>query len=67
MYFKVAVRNFHVKFSASRWFPQMVVFTIVGASLSEPHTSESNGGFFIYICIYILLLYICRTHSVNAS
>ena len=21
---------------------------IIGASLSEPHTSESNGGFFIY-------------------
>ena len=36
----------------------------MGASLSEPHTSESNGGFFIYI--YILLLYICRTYSVNA-
>ena len=25
---------------------------IIGASLSEPHTSESNGGFFIYIYIY---------------
>ena len=25
----------------------------IGASLSEPHTSESNGGFFIY---YILLV-----------
>ena len=22
---------------------------VIGASLSEPHTSESNGGFFIYI------------------
>ena len=22
---------------------------LIGASLSEPHTSESNGGFFIYI------------------
>ena len=22
---------------------------IIGASLSEPHTSELNGGFFIYI------------------
>ena len=37
---------------------------IIGASLSEPHTSESNGGFFTYICIYI---FICRTYSVNAS
>ena len=26
---------------------------LIGASLSEPHTSESNGGFFIYIYIYI--------------
>ena len=31
------------------------LFNIIGASLSEPHTSESNGGIFIYI------LYICRT------
>ena len=41
---------------------------LVGASLSEPHTSESNGGFFIYY--YILLLYICHTYvcrSVNAD
>ena len=28
---------------------------IIGASLSEPHTSESNGGFFIYIYIYIYI------------
>ena len=28
MHFKVAVRNFHVKFNASRWFPHMVVVTI---------------------------------------
>ena len=28
-------------------------FFYCGASLSEPHTSESNGGFFIYIYIYI--------------
>ena len=34
---------------------------VIGASLSEPHTSESNGGFFIY-CIFI-----CRAYSVNAS
>ena len=24
---------------------------LIGASLSKPHTSESNGGFFIYIYI----------------
>ena len=30
---------------------------VIGASLSEPHTSESNGVIFIYIYI----LYICRT------
>ena len=26
----------------------MFYIPLVGASLSEPHTSESNGGFFIY-------------------
>ena len=35
---------------------------LIGASVSEPHTSESNDGFFIYIYIYI-----CRAYSVNAS
>ena len=30
----------------------MVIFGI-GASLSEPHTSESNGGIFIFIYIYL--------------
>ena len=40
------------------------ISAIFGASLSEPHTSESNGGFFIYIYI---LLYICHMYSVNAS
>ena len=38
--------------------------TVIGASLSEPHTSESNGRFFIYIYIYISAV---RTYSVNAS
>ena len=33
----------------------MLIIRIIGASLSEPHTSESNGGIFIY------RLYICRT------
>ena len=45
---------------------------MIGASLSEPHTSESNGGFFIYIYIYIIYYYYyyisaVRTYSVNAS
>ena len=43
---------------------------IIGASLSEPHTSESNGGFFIILLyIYIIYYYISavRTYSVNAS
>ena len=43
---------------------------MIGASLSEPHTSESNGGFFIYIyIIYYYYYYISavRTYSVNAS
>ena len=25
------------------------LFAVIGASLSEPHTSDLNGGFFIYI------------------
>ena len=32
---------------------------LIGVSLSEPHTSESNGGFFIYISVI--------RRSVNAS
>ena len=28
-------------------------YRLIGASLSEPHTSESNGGIFIYIYIYL--------------
>ena len=45
---------------------------MIGASLSEPHTSESNGEFFIYIYIYIIYYYYyyisaVRTYSVNAS
>ena len=31
---------------------------IIGASLSEPHTSESNGGFFIYILYIIIIIYL---------
>ena len=44
---------------------------LIGASLSEPHTGESNGGFFIYIYIYIIYYYYyisaVRTYSVNSS
>ena len=41
---------------------------VIGASLSEPHTSESNSGFFIYIYIYIYIyISAVRTYSVNAS
>ena len=39
-------------------------YTLIGASLSEPHTSESNGGIFIYI--YIIYISVVH-HSVNAS
>ena len=42
------------KFPAIRYYIFEVI--LIGASLSEPHTSESNGGVFIYI------LYICRTY-----
>ena len=31
--------------------------SVIGASLSEPHTSESDGGFFIYY-LYIYLPYV---------
>ena len=29
---------------------------IIGASVSVPHTSESNCLFFIYICVYISVI-----------
>ena len=47
---------------------------IIGASLSEPHTSESNGGFFIYYYYYYIYIYLsavrtsfrkCRLSSFN--
>ena len=45
-----------VRAGAREWIICTFFFPLViGASLSEPHTSESNGGIFIYI------LYICRT------
>ena len=39
----------------------------IGASLSEPHTSESNGGFFIYIYIIYLSCVFrkCKLNSFN--
>ena len=45
------------------------IYMYIGASLSEPHTSESNGRIFhIYIYIYYIL-YICRTsfHKCNLT
>ena len=27
---------------------------VIGASMSEPHTGELNGGFSLYMCIYVL-------------
>ena len=39
---------------------------LIGASLSEPHTSESNSGFFIYIYIYIYLPYVFRKCKLNS-
>ena len=31
---------------------------IIAASLNEPHTSEVNGGFFLYIVCILYLLYV---------
>ena len=42
------------------------IHELIGASLSEPQTSESNGGIFIYIYIYIYTLSVVR-RSINAS
>ena len=39
----------------SDYLTQCSLNNLIGASLSEPHTSESNGGFFIYY------IFICRT------
>ena len=37
---------------------------VVGARLSEPHTSELNGGFFrIYILVVIRILYVCLVNA----
>ena len=44
----------------------LMIRSIIGASLSEPHTSESNVGFFIYIYI-IYYISAVRTYSINAS
>ena len=42
---------------------------VIGASLSEPHTSESNGRFFIYYFIYIsavrTLFHKCKLNFFN--
>ena len=47
-------------------YRQFYLQRLIGASLSEPHTSELNSEFFIYyIYIYIYLLYVRR--SVNAN
>ena len=37
---------------------RLVIIIIIGASLSEPHTSESNGGIFIYISV-VRIPYVC--------
>ena len=42
-----------VEVKARQATPARRVKCIIGASLSEPHTSEPNGGFFIYIIIYL--------------
>ena len=44
-----------------------VPYNVIGASLSEPHTSESNGGFFIYIYIYLFIYLPYVRRSVNAG
>ena len=49
----------------SRKVPQIYLHTharVIGASVSEPHTSESNCRFFIHICV----IYVIR-RSVNVG
>ena len=36
---------------------EVLPFNVIGASVSEPHTSESNCWFFIYICVYISVVH----------
>ena len=42
---------------------EVLPFNVIGASVSEPHTSELNCRFFIYICAYISVVH----HSVNVG
>ena len=32
------------------------MYDVIGVSMSEPHTSKSNGGFFIQLYIYVAVL-----------
>ena len=40
---------------------------VIGPSLSEPHTSESNSGFFIYYILYIIIYLPYVRRSINAD
>ena len=59
---------FHYPGTVLFWDILAVVITIlIGASLSEPHTSESNGAIFIYY-YYYYYYYICVVRrSVNGN
>ena len=54
-------------YSASESVNYFAHALVIGASLSEPHTSESNGGFIIYIYIYIFIYLPYVRRSVNAG
>ena len=38
---------------------------LLGVSLNEPHTSELNGGFFIYILSVVHIPYVCLEPHVD--
>ena len=48
-YVETVARRLRHRIARGRIWP---LSGVIGASLSEPHNSESNGGFFIYIYIY---------------
>ena len=43
--------------------PQVSGFTVIGASLSEPHTSESSGTSVVFTKIYVEIRIAWRVHK----
>ena len=53
----------YLAYSHCSWIYVMTGLQFIGANLSEPHTSESNGGFFIYMH-YLLHVFLMSVWTV---